>query len=142
MVRFTASLSGALDRLADTPMWSMTPEEERVALVELRMQRARLDELELRLLVQADRDGVGAESGAVSTPAWLAHATEDDAPPLGTGTCTWPRSSTRPSRRLGRRFAAGLIDVEKAAIVTAAVEALTASTTTCRPAPRPAQRRT
>ncbi len=32
-------------------------------------------ELELRVLVQADRDDVGADSGAVSTPAWLAHAT-------------------------------------------------------------------
>ncbi len=76
MVRFAASLSGALDGLAETPLWSMTPEEERTALVELRRQRARLEELELRLLVQADRDGVGADSGATSTPAWLAHATK------------------------------------------------------------------
>ena len=75
VVRFVASLSGALDGLAGTPLWSMTPEEERAVLVELRRQRARLEELELRLLVQADRDGVGADSGATSTPAWLAHAT-------------------------------------------------------------------
>lgn len=27
------------------------------------------------MLVQADRDDVGADSGAVSAPAWLAHAT-------------------------------------------------------------------
>ncbi len=76
VVRFVASLSGALDGLAGTPLWSMTPEEERTVLVELRRQRARLEELELRLLVQADRDGVGADSGATSTPAWLAHATK------------------------------------------------------------------
>src|SRR5512139_2159779 len=75
VVRFTASLSGALDRLAGVPMWSMTPDEQREALVALRRQRARLEELELRVLVQADRDGVGADSGATSTPAWLAHAT-------------------------------------------------------------------
>ncbi|MGZ8742728.1 MAG: hypothetical protein ACXWXO_07395, partial [Nocardioides sp.] len=55
VVRFAASLSGALDRLAEVPMWSMTPAEEREALVELRRQQARLKELELRLLVQADR---------------------------------------------------------------------------------------
>ncbi len=35
-----------------------------------------MEELELRLLVQADRDRVGADSGATSTPAWLAHATK------------------------------------------------------------------
>ena len=75
MLRFTASLSGALDRLAETPTWSMTRAEQREALVELRRQRNRLQELELRVLVQADRDDVGADSGAVSTPAWLAHAT-------------------------------------------------------------------
>ena len=76
VVRFAASLSGALDRLADTPTWSMTPAEQRVALVELRKQRTRLEELELRVLVQADRDGVGADSGAVSRRRrGLAHAT-------------------------------------------------------------------
>ena len=48
VVRFTAALSGALDRLAEVPLWSMTPEEERVALVEVRKQQARLDELELQ----------------------------------------------------------------------------------------------
>ena len=75
MVRFTVSLSAALDRLADVPVWSMTAAEQREALVELHRQRNRLRELELRVLVQADRDDVGADSGAVSTPAWLAHAT-------------------------------------------------------------------
>ena len=124
MVRFAVSLSGALDRLADTPMWSMTPEEERVALVELRRQRARLEELELRLLVQADRDQVGADSGAASTPAWLAHATAS--------TTAGVHRDLHLAEKLDETFhatraalAAGAIDVEKAAIVTAAVEALT-----------------
>ena len=120
----SASLSGALDGLAGTPLWSMTPEEERTVLVELRRQRARLEELELRLLVQADRDGVGAESGATSTPAWLAHATRT--------TTTSRHRDLHLARKLDETFtvtraalAAGLIDVEKARIVAAAVEALT-----------------
>ncbi len=125
MVRFTASLSGALDRLAEVPLWSMTPEEEREALVELHKQQARLEELELRLLVQADRDGVGADSGATSTPAWLAHATKT--------TTAGRHRDLHLGKKLDETFhatkaalAAGLIDVEKAGIVTAAVEALTA----------------
>src|SRR6478672_6937376 len=76
VVRFTASLSGALDRLAQTPTWSMTPAEQRQVLVELRKQRNRLRELELRVLVQADRDDVGADSGAVSTAAPLRRRSE------------------------------------------------------------------
>lgn len=124
MVRFAASLHGALDRLADTPTWSMSPAEQQETLVELRRQRARLAELELRLLVQADRDQVGADSGATSTPAWLAHATK-----------TTRQAAFRDlhlAKKLDETFpltrqalAAGAIDVEKAGIVTAAVEALT-----------------
>ncbi len=124
VVRFTASLSGALDRLAEVPLWSMTPDEEREALVELHKQQARLEELELRLLVQADRDGVGADSGATSTPAWLAHATKT--------TTAGRHRDLHLGKKLDETFhatkaalAAGLIDVEKAGIVTAAVEALT-----------------
>ena len=124
VVRFAASLSGALDRLAQVPTWSMTPAEQREALVELRRQRARLEELELRVLVQADRDGIGADSGAVSTPAWLAHATRT------TGASC--HRDLHLARKLDERFtatraalASGIIDATKAGIITAAVESLT-----------------
>ena len=124
MVRFTASLSDALDRLADVPTWSMTPAEQRAALVDLRRQQGRLKELELRVLVQADRDDVGADSGAVSTPAWLAHATK-----TSTASC---HRDLHLAAKLDGRFTAtraalarGVIDVEKAGVVTGAVEALT-----------------
>ena len=123
VVRFTASLSGALDRLTQVPTWSMTRAEQREALVALRRQQSRLKELELRVLVQADRDDVGAESGAVSTPAWLAHATRS-----ASTTC---HRDLHLAAKLDDRFAAtrtalaaGDIDVEKAGIVTGAVEAL------------------
>ena len=76
VVRFAGSLHGALDRLTDTPTWSMSPAEQREALVELARAEARLVELRLRVLVAADRNQVGADSGATSTPAWLAHATK------------------------------------------------------------------
>ena len=117
VVRFAASLSGALDRLAQVPIWSMTKEEQREALVELRRQQSRLKELELRVLVQADRDGVGADSGAAtSTPAWLAHATKTT-----TASC---HRDLHLAAKLDERFhatrealAAGVIDAEKAAVI-------------------------
>ncbi len=125
VVRFTTSLSGALDRLAQVPTWSMSPEEERAALVALRRQRARLEELELRVLLQADRDRVGAESGATSTPAWFAHETKTS------------RSARFADLHLAEALddgfeatraalAAGGIDAEKARIVIHAVQTLTA----------------
>ncbi len=123
-MRFTGSLSSALDRLEQTPAWSMTPSEQRQALVELRRQHARLRELELRVLCAADRNQVGADSGATSTAAWVAHETK----------------STRQAcfrdlhlaQALDEQFdatrqalAAGDVDVKKAAIIVTAVRRLT-----------------
>ena len=124
VVRFLDSLSGALDRLADVPLWAATPGEQRHALVKIRAQRARLEELELRLLAQADRDRVGAESGATSTPAWLAHETKT--------TPAARHADLHLAKKLDDTFhttraalAAGGIDTEKARIVIHAVETLT-----------------
>ena len=124
VVRFAGSLHGALDRLAPVPAWSMTPVEQREALVELARAEARLAEVRLRVLVAADRNQVGAESGATSTPAWVAHATHT--------TRAAAFRDLHLAQKLDEGFpvtraalAAGTIDVEKAGIVTAAVEALT-----------------
>ena len=125
VLRFVESLAGALDRLAQVSVWSMTAVELRQALVELATQQSRLKELELQLLLQGERDEIGADSGAVSAPAWLAHATR-------TTTASRHRD-LHLATKLDSRFsatrealAAGVIDVEKAGIITAAVESLTA----------------
>src|SRR5690349_4804781 len=76
VVRFTQALASALDGLQGAAAWSMSPAEQREALVELRRQQARLKELELRVLVAGDRNSIGADTGATSTPAWLADATK------------------------------------------------------------------
>jgi hypothetical protein len=123
VVAFTASLSAALDRLTSTPTWSMTPAEQRQVLVGLRRQRARLAELELRVLVDADRNQVGAESGATSTPAWVAHETRSTrsacfADPHLAQALDEEFTATR------RALAAGDIDTEKARIIVDAVRRL------------------
>ncbi len=123
IVGFASSLSTALDRLADTPTWSMARDEQRAALVELRRQRARLEELELRVLVQADRDRVGSESGSTSTAAWLAHETG--------ATRQSCFADVRLAQRLDEDFpatrralAAGQVDSARARVVVATVDAL------------------
>lgn len=78
IVGFTRALGAALDRaLVHDPVF-LTPEDKRTVLVELAREQARLEALSLRVLAAADRDDVGAESGAVSTAAWLSHATRVD----------------------------------------------------------------
>ena len=102
----------------------MSPAEQREALVELARAEARLTELRLRVLVDADRNQVGADSGATSTPAWLAHETKT--------TRTAAFRDLHLAQKLDDRFhatrqalAAGRIDAEKARVVTSAVDALT-----------------
>jgi hypothetical protein len=123
VVAFTEALAGALDRLGPVAAWSMTPEEQRRTLVALEHQQARLAELRLRVLAAADRNQVGAESGATSTPAWLAHAT-------ATTRLACFRDLHLAEALDGdfeatrRALAAGVIDVDKARIVVAAVREL------------------
>lgn len=80
IVGFTRALAGALDRALTHEPAYLTVEEKRTVLIELARQRARLEALELTVLAAADRDDVGAESGATSTAAWLAHQTLADRP--------------------------------------------------------------
>ena len=75
LLRFARAIEDALDQVAGTPAWSMTPEEQRETLTVLHRVQGRLVELDRRVLVAADRNAVGADSGATSTAAWLAHAT-------------------------------------------------------------------
>lgn len=53
----------------------MTVEEQAETLQRLHRAKARLAELDMRVLVSADRNGVGADNGATSTTAWLANQT-------------------------------------------------------------------
>ena len=78
IVGFTAALAGALDRVLVCDPVFLTVEEKKAVLVDLARQRARLEALELKVLAAGDRDDIGAESGATSTGAWLAHTTLAD----------------------------------------------------------------
>ena len=122
---FAGALSDALDRLSGAATWSMTPAEQREALVTLRRQRARLEELELRVLVSAERNEVGPGVGATSTATWLAQET-------GSTRATCFRD-VKLAQALDEAFAAtrvalasGEIDAERAAVLVQSVQMLTA----------------
>jgi hypothetical protein len=78
IVGFTTALGRALDRVLTHEPAFMTVEDKKTVLVELARQQARLEALELKVLAAADRNDVGAESGATSTGAWLSHVTLAD----------------------------------------------------------------
>lgn len=75
LLRFARALDDAFDRVADTPAWSMTAEEQRHTASLLDRLDSRLAEVKMRVLAQADRAGAGTDSGATSTAAWLAYET-------------------------------------------------------------------
>src|SRR4051812_23595814 len=72
VVEFAHRLGTRLDELAAVPVWSMTVPQQREALRALARGQAQLAALQLRLLAQAERDGVGDERAAASAADWVA----------------------------------------------------------------------
>ena len=123
ILRFADSLDRALDTLAETPAWAMSAAEQAEALLRLRRAQSRLAELGLRVLVAADRNQVGVDSGATSTAAWLAHQSATTTRGvLADLHLAQALDTDFPATR--RALAAGQIDAAKARIVIAAVQAL------------------
>ncbi len=72
VVEFAHALTERLQKLANMPVWSMTPEEHREVLGELAKAEAQLAALNLRVLAEAERSGAGSERAAASVADWLA----------------------------------------------------------------------
>jgi hypothetical protein len=120
---FTAQVHGVLDRLADTPAWSLTPEEQRSVLAGLARAEARIHEVRLRVLAAADAADAGADAGATSTAAWVAHETRQ------------VRSAAHADVHLARELAAtcpttrqalgeGRVNAAQARVIVRAMESL------------------
>src|SRR3954451_22549995 len=74
LARFADALEALLDDASAGNAWTMTPDELQVVLPRLTRAKARLVEVELRVLAQADRQSIGSDAGATDTAAWWAHA--------------------------------------------------------------------
>jgi hypothetical protein len=125
VLAFARAVDAAFDRLGDAPAWAMTPAEQREALLVLDRVNSRLAELNLRVLLAADRNQVGQHDGATSTSGWLADKTHQ----------TRPRCSTalRLAEALDGEFTAtsnalrnGRVNPAQAKAIVKAVEALVA----------------
>src|SRR4051812_31046229 len=72
VVAFVHALTERLEKLTHTPVWSMTPEQQRESLRALATAEAQLSALRLRMLAEADRSGAGHERGAATVADWVA----------------------------------------------------------------------
>ncbi len=69
---FAARLRARLTDLTSVATWSMTPAQQRAALVDLATAKAQLAALELRVLGEAERSGAGDPEAAASAADWVA----------------------------------------------------------------------
>lgn len=120
IVGFTRALSGALDRVLVREPAFLGAAEQRETLVALARQRARLEALELKVLAAADRSQVGADCGATSTAAWLAHTTLADRPEVA-ARMRLARALDEDHRHTQQGLAAGDYSVAHAAVITRAL---------------------
>ena len=72
VVDFVQRLSSRLDSLAEVPLFSLAPHDQREVLVALARCRAQLDSLQLRMLAQAEQSEATVDSGAATAADWLA----------------------------------------------------------------------
>lgn len=123
VVGFARSLHGALDRVGLVPVWSMTRGEEREALVALDRAETRLASLRLRVLAQAERDEVGAESGATSSIAWFARETRQTRAACGAAV-RMAAAVEGGFTATGRALSVGRVNLDQARVIVAAVNRL------------------
>ena len=124
VVGFARSLRAAMDRVSRVPVWSMTVSEEQEALVALDRAETRLASLRMRVLAQADRDQVGADSGATSSSAWMARKTRQTRPVCAAAL----RMATELEDGFiatGKALSAGRVNLDQANVIVSAVNRLT-----------------
>jgi hypothetical protein len=123
--RAIARLHEVLDEVAQTPLWSLDPDETAATLAAATRASARLAELELRVAAHADDAAVGEASGATSTAVWWADATNQTRREAirQMGLATALSAGHEPVRVA---LAAGDLVLEQAQIIVCAVEQLPA----------------
>jgi len=109
--------------VARTPVWSMPPAELGEVLVAVTRLAAQVAQLQLRLLAQAERSGVGQDVGATSAANWVAVQTRTTRPAM--------HRAARLARQLDdahadvdTALADGLINLDQAHVIVDAVDAL------------------
>ncbi|HEX2894486.1 MAG TPA: DUF222 domain-containing protein [Marmoricola sp.] len=121
--RFVAGLEELLDEVGPAPAWTMSPSELGDALPRLTRLQARLAEVVLRVLREADRQQVGDDVGATNTCAWWAHVTGQRVP-VAQGLTKLADALDDGHAPTQEALAAGRVHVDQARAILDAVDAL------------------
>ena len=123
VVGFVDALERLLDDASVANAWTMTRAELAAVLPRITRAKARLDEVELRVLREAHRNAVGDDVGATSTPAWWAHVTGQPMP-VAHGRAKLAQRLDEGHDTTRAALAAGRVQVEQARVILDAVDAL------------------
>ncbi|HET6560509.1 MAG TPA: DUF222 domain-containing protein, partial [Marmoricola sp.] len=103
---------------------SLSPAQAAETLLELAKARARIEGLEAMVLGHADSVDVAAESGATSTAAWYAHATQTTRGDANRAVKLAKRLDGPDHEATGTALLTGAVDADRARVVVDAVDAL------------------
>src|SRR3954449_883255 len=123
LARFAHALERLLDDARGISAWTMTPAELQTVLPRLTRAKARLAEVELRVLAEADRHSVGSDVGATDTPAWWAHVTGQRVPAARAAVALAQRLEDDRHQATRQALAQGRVQPEQATVVLDAVAA-------------------
>ena len=117
-----SAIDAEIDSVEHAPAWSLSDDETRQAMVRATRLAARVAALELKVAAHADRNQVGASSGATSAGVWWANHTR-----------MTQREAARKMKLaqalethdpVGDALAAGDVLVDQAQVITEAIDAL------------------
>jgi hypothetical protein len=120
---FAGRVHEVLDELGDPHPFGLRPGEVGEAVAELERAAARLSGLALRLLAAADRDDLGAQTGAGTTPGWV-RGLVPVAPRDARRRVRLARTLAQGHEAVEEALVAGGLLVEQAEVICAAVDAL------------------
>ena len=119
---FAARAGARLDELTVTPVWSMTPEEQREALVALTRLETQVAALRLAVLAEADRSGATVAQAAGSAADYLAVETRQTHRAARADLRLGEALETRTHLAAG--IAAGRVNVAQARVIVTALDRL------------------
>ena len=119
---FAARAGVRLGELASTPVWSMTPTEQRETLLALTRLETQVAALRLQVMVEADRCGATTEHGAASAADYVAVETRQTRQAARADLRLAEAMTTRG--HLAVEVAAGRVNLAQARAITTALDRL------------------
>ncbi|MBO9523418.1 MAG: DUF222 domain-containing protein, partial [Nocardioidaceae bacterium] len=124
LVSFVGEFESLLARVSGAPAWTLTASELTDLLPRLARAANQVASVQLRMLREADRHQVGDPVGAANTAGWWAHQTRTTKPAAHRHVALASRLDDDAHAATSGALADGSVNVEQAAVIVDAVEAL------------------